>query len=82
MLGVWFWMYDSGSIILSVSFWVYNSLYMMLSILSVRSYCNDPTIGSYNNCHLSLNGILRGNQRWYGLIYKWLVNVEQGLEND
>jgi len=31
--------------------------------------CNDPTIGSYNHYHLSLNGIPRGNQRWYGLVY-------------
>ena len=32
--------------------------------------CNDPTIGSYNNYHLSPNGIASGNQRWYGLVYK------------
>jgi len=31
--------------------------------------CNDPTIGSYNDYHLSPNGIPRGNQRWYGLVY-------------
>ena len=31
--------------------------------------CNDPTIGSYNHYHLSRNGIPRGNQRWYGLVY-------------
>jgi len=31
--------------------------------------CNDPTIGSYNNYHLSPNGVPRGIQRWYGLIY-------------
>jgi len=31
--------------------------------------CNDPTIGSYNDYHLSANGIPRGNQRWYGLVY-------------
>jgi len=31
--------------------------------------CNDPTIGSYNHYHLSPNGIPRGNQRWYGLVY-------------
>jgi len=30
--------------------------------------CNDPTIGSYNNYHLSPNGIPRGIQRWYGLV--------------
>ena len=30
---------------------------------------NDPTIGSYNYYHLSPNGIPRGNQRWYGLVY-------------
>jgi len=30
--------------------------------------CNDPTIGSYNNYHLSPNGIPRGNRRWYGLV--------------
>ena len=33
------------------------------------SLCNDPTIGSYNNYHLSPNGIPRGSQRWYGLVY-------------
>jgi len=32
-------------------------------------YCNDPTIGRYNHYHLSPNGIPRGNQRWYGLVY-------------
>jgi len=26
-------------------------------------------IGSYNHYHLSPNGIPRGNQRWYGLVY-------------
>jgi len=31
--------------------------------------CNDPTIGSYNHYHLSPNGIPRGNQTWYGLVY-------------
>jgi len=31
--------------------------------------CNDPTIGRYNHYHLSPNGIPRGNQRWYGLVY-------------
>jgi len=31
--------------------------------------CNDPTIGSYNHYHLSPNGIPRGIQRWYGLVY-------------
>jgi len=31
--------------------------------------CNDPTIGSYNNYHLSPNGIPRGSERWYGLVY-------------
>ena len=35
----------------------------------VLSSCNDPTIGSYNHYHLSPNGIPRGNQRWYGLVY-------------
>jgi len=34
-----------------------------------RDWCNDPTIGSYNYYHLSPNGISRGNQRWYGLVY-------------
>ena len=33
------------------------------------SFCNDPTIGSYNHYHLSPNGIPRGIQRWYGLVY-------------
>jgi len=42
-------------------------------------FCNNPTIGSYNNSDLSPNGIPSGNQRWYGLVYlgyKWLVNSE------
>jgi len=38
------------------------------SVNSVPS-CNDPTIGSYNDYHLSPNGIPSGNQRWYGLVY-------------
>ena len=40
--------------------------------------CNDPTIGSYNHYHLSPNGIPRGDQRWYGLVYfvyTYLVNL-------
>jgi len=40
----------------------------MTKMLSGSS-CNDPTIGSYNHYHLSPNGIPRGNQRWYGLVY-------------
>jgi len=36
--------------------------------------CNAPMIGSYNNYHLSPNGKPSGNQRWYGLVYKWLVS--------
>jgi len=42
--------------------------------------CNDPMIGSYNDYHLSPNGIACGNQRWYGLVYlvyKGLVNLGQ-----
>jgi len=35
-----------------------------------KPVCNDPTIGSYNNYHLSPNGIPSGNQRWYSLVYK------------
>ena len=42
---------------------------------------NDPTIGSYNNYQLSPNGIPSGNQRWYGLVYKWVVNLGQSLRN-
>jgi len=38
--------------------------------------CNDPTIGSYNNYHLSPNGIPSGNRRWYGLVY--LVDMNAG----
>jgi len=55
-----------------------------LTIFQLRpsiSSCNDPTIGSYNDYHLSPNGISSGNQRWYGLIYlvyKRLVNRGQG----
>jgi len=33
------------------------------------SNCNGSTIDSYNNCHLSPNGIPSGNRRWYGLVY-------------
>ena len=33
------------------------------------TWCNDPTIGSCNHYHLCPNGIPRGNQRWYGLVY-------------
>jgi len=47
----------------------------------VSRYCNDPTIGSYNNYHLSPNGIPSGNQSWYGLVFKWLVNLRQSLGN-
>jgi len=46
--------------------------------------CNDPMIGSYNDYHLRPNGIPSGNQRWYGLVYlvyKYLVNLVQGLGN-
>ena len=34
-----------------------------------KAYCNHPMIGGYNHYHLSPNGIPRGNQRWYGLVY-------------
>jgi len=40
----------------------------VVTVLSTTR-CNDPTIGSYNHYHLSPNGIPRGNQRWYGLVY-------------
>ena len=43
--------------------------------------CNNPTIDSYNNYHLIPNGIPSCNQRWYGLVYKWLVNLELSLGN-
>jgi len=49
-----------------------------------KGYCNDPTIGSYSHYHLSSNGIPSGNPRWYGpgyLVYKYLVNLGQGLEH-
>jgi len=40
------------------------------SLGSLRiAYCNDPTIGSYNDYHLSPNDIPSGNQRWYDLVY-------------
>ena len=39
-------------------------------LLDVQEYCNDPTIGRYDNYHLRPNGIPSGNQRWYGLVYK------------
>ena len=38
-------------------------------------------IGSYNNYHLSPNSIPSGNQRWYGLVYKYLVNLGQSPGN-
>jgi len=38
-------------------------------MFSLITLCNDPTIGSYNDYHLSPNGIPSGNQRWYGLVY-------------
>jgi len=41
-------------------------------------------MGSYNDYHLSPNGIPSGNQGWYGLVYlvyKELVNLGQGLEH-
>jgi len=46
-----------------------------------KASCNDPTIGSYNNYHLSPKGIPSGNQRCYGLVNKWLINLERSLEN-
>ena len=39
------------------------------NLYALLDECNDPTIGSYNHYHLSPNGIPRGNQRWYGLVY-------------
>jgi len=47
----------------------------------VERSCNHPMIGSYNNYHLSPNGIPSSNQRWYGLVYKEGVNLGQSLEN-
>jgi len=41
----------------------------VICTVNVGGRCNDPTIGSYNNYHLSPNGIPRGSQRWYGLVY-------------
>jgi len=38
--------------------------------------CNDPMIGSYNNYHLSPNGIPSGNRRWYGLVYLVYKNAD------
>jgi len=34
-----------------------------------RTNCNDPTIGTYNQYHLSPNRIPSGIQGWYGLVY-------------
>jgi len=51
----------------------------------VHPECNNPMICTYNNNHLSPNGIQSGNQRWYGLVYlvyKRLVNLVQGPENN
>ena len=46
----------------------YSNYIYIQSDEDVRT-CNNPTIGSYNHYHLSPNGIPRGNQRWYGLVY-------------
>ena len=46
----------------------FASVYL-LEKWDLESKCNDPTISSYNHYHLSPNGIPRGNQRWYGLVY-------------
>ena len=64
-------------------FIVYNSTRNSMHLIDMAK-CNDPPIGSYNNYHLSPNGIPSANQRWYGLVYlvyKWLVNLVQGLGN-
>jgi len=56
-----------------------------LHVAQTRYRCKDPTIGSYNDYHLSPNGIPRGNQRWYGLVYlvyKGLDNLGQGSGNN
>jgi len=42
---------------------------ILLFMSGSLSFCNDPTIGSYNHYHLSPNGIPSGNHRWYGLVY-------------
>ena len=42
---------------------------MAVLVFQVVACCNDPTIGSYNNYHLRPNGIPRGSQRSYGLVY-------------
>jgi len=36
---------------------------------------NDPTIGCYNHYHLSPNDIPSGNQRWYGLVYIYIIQM-------
>ena len=41
---------------------------MTTSWMRGAAVCNDPMIGSYNDYHLSPNGIPSGNQRWYGLV--------------
>jgi len=46
-----------------------ESISFFLLLFKSYYFCNDPTIGSYNHYHLSPNGIPRGNQRWYGLVY-------------
>jgi len=46
-----------------------RNMVLALRPAACASTCNDPTIGSYNHYHLSPNGIPRGNQRWYGLVY-------------
>ena len=53
----------------------------LLEVEEVVYSCNDTTIGSYNNYHLSPNGIPSGNQRWYGFVYKQLVNLGLSLGN-
>ena len=52
-------------LIFKISYGTYDRVLQSYLVIT----CNNPTIGSYNHYHLSPNGIPRGNQRWYGLVY-------------
>jgi len=58
----------NGPVVVS-SIQAMQSIIQSTRLLNVIIRCNDPTIGSYNDYHLSPNSIPSGNQGWYGLVY-------------
>ena len=44
--------------------------------LECPTACNDPTIVSYNNYHVSENCVPRGNKTYYSLVYFVYKNVD------